>query len=283
MMRFAGRSTRQGLGHHVRQKSVHLPLVTKTDLVLGRMCIHIHARRVHLQKQHVGGLTCVMQHIAKALLDRMGHDLVADRTTIDEHVLPIRLGPSNGRLTQPAPEPQPRPVVVNLNGLFNESAANHIGNARRLAGDGVRRRIITNDATVVRQTEASPKAAERGAAQHAVDVPELRLLGAQELPPGGHVVKQIAHFDRRATRVGTGRRCHAVMKRAGHLPPAFIAGRGANLQPRHRSNAGQRLASEPQRGHTFQLIQRNNLAGRMRRHGQRNLRLGDAMPVITDA
>ena len=54
-------------------------------------------------------------------------------------------------------------------------------------------------------------------------------------------------------------------------------------EPRHRSDARQRLAAKPQRGDAFQIIQRGDLAGGVPRQRQRDLLRVDADAVVAHA
>ena len=53
------------------------------------------------------------QHIPVSLTNRMGNELVANDTPIDEEVLQIRLASGKGRLRHPAPQPHRASLTFN--------------------------------------------------------------------------------------------------------------------------------------------------------------------------
>ncbi len=250
--------------------------------MLGRMHVHIDARRVQLQEQHIGWLPTVIQHIAVGHLHRVGNTAVTYRTTVDVQVLLIGAGARIMRLRDPAMQAQAGTAVVHAHGLVGEVFAQGLGQAHvRIQ---VARLVATRGLAVVRDTQLDIGTGQRQRAQPLFDMPQFGALGAQEFAPRRHVVEQLAHFHR-------GARC---MRARGHLAdlPTFdlqcrtvlimgtARGQGETAD---RSDRRQRFATETQRGHRFQFVQVGDLAGGVPRNRQRQLLCGNAAAVVADA
>jgi len=123
----------------------------------------------------------------------------------------------------------------------------------------------------VRQRNASP------------GVQAVRGLGAirlEELAPGGRGRVQIEDLDRRAPRArrrldATGGAVEQVRVRVALCP-------ARDPDACHRSDRGQRLAAESQRGHALEVVERADLAGGVPLQRQREFVGRDAAAVVAD-
>jgi hypothetical protein len=116
------------------------------------------------------------------------------------------------------------------------------------------------------------------------DLRDVRRLGrqrAQELPPGGHVVEQLAHLDARARGHADrleARRAAAVGGRQ-HPGVGTVRARG-DLEATDRRDARQRLAAEPEGRDLQEVFERSDLAGRVSRHGELEVLLGHPGAIV---
>ena len=85
---------------------MHQSTVSKAHLMLGRMHIHVHQRRLQFEIEHKGRMPPVKEHILIRLLDGMTDQLVADDAPVHVEVLQIRLTARKRWQTDPAPQTQ---------------------------------------------------------------------------------------------------------------------------------------------------------------------------------
>ena len=80
--------------------------ISKTNLQLTRVHIHIDLPRIHLKVKHVGWLAAVIHQVAIRLFDCMGNCLVSHHAAIHIEILHISLTARKRRLCDPATERQ---------------------------------------------------------------------------------------------------------------------------------------------------------------------------------
>ena len=86
----AAKRRRNGFLNTAPQGVENPPRITKTHFLLGRMHVHIKAARIHGQKQHIGGMSAVMQDVGIGRLERADEQTIADIAPIDEGMLQKR-------------------------------------------------------------------------------------------------------------------------------------------------------------------------------------------------
>src|SRR5690554_3365075 len=106
---------------------MHHAAVTEAHLMLGRVHVDIHHRRVQLEKEYEGRVPAVEQHVPVGLAHRMGDQLVTDHPAIDAEILQIRLTAGKGRQPHPAPEPQTAALLVDGHRLLDEGGTADAG------------------------------------------------------------------------------------------------------------------------------------------------------------
>ena len=201
---------------------MHEAAVAKAHFVLGWMHIDIHRRRIEFEKQHIGGMAPVVEHVVVSLPDRVADDLVAHDAAVDVEILQIRLAAGEGRQADPSPQRQPGGALVDGNRIVEKGRAANEADPAPLFGFPRRRAQIVNQALVVPQAEAHIEAAQGHPLEHFFEAGEFGSFGFEELLARRGVEEQVAHFHRGA---------HAVLagfKRGFHLL-AFGADRPAGF------------------------------------------------------
>ncbi len=248
------------------------------------MGVHVHARRIHLEIQHVGGLAAVIEHVAVGEAHRARDELVAQWSAVQEEVLLVRLAACVGRHAEPAVQPQTRALVIKLQRVRDELLAEHGRDAGILRALIPRRRMIGERAARRGEPEPYVEAAQRESLDQPLDLAELGPLGAQELAPRGHVEEEVTHLDRRPGRMRLRRR---PAERAVHHRhrgrDLCVRGPRDNRRVRHRGDARQRLATETERAHGLEILDAADLAGGVTREREREFVRGDAGAVVAHA
>ncbi len=108
--------------------------------------------------------------------------------------------------------------------------------------------------SVAQQGETDLRMRQRLHAHRLLDVPEFRVLAAQEFPPRGHVEEKIAHFDDRARRPAP----IARIPQRATVHHHFRAGQRVRFtsgqrKPGHACDTRQRLSPEPERADRRQV------------------------------
>ncbi len=168
--------------------------------------------------------------------------------------------------------------------LRDELLAEHIGDAARAIVVVAHRFQHAHGLAVVAEPELDRRMRERDRLDELVDVAELGALGAQELAPRGHVVEEIAHVDLRAARVL--RRRRSARLAAVDLDAPRVVGVGeprSQREARHRCDRRQRLAAKAERADAFEILERGDLARRMRGDRERKVIRLDAGAVVAHA
>ena len=263
---------------------MHQAAVVKAHLVLGRMHVDVHRRRVEFQKKHVGWVAAVIQDIVIGLPDGVGDDLVAHNAPVDVEVLQVGLAARKRRQADPAPQAQSRRALLQRQRVFQKGGAADQADAAALFQLARRGAQIAHHALVVAQAEMHVESAQGQAFEHLVDASKLGSLGFQELFPRGRVEKQVAHFHRGAGGVLARFQPNLHLLAFGADGPAgaaFVRGRpGRQFQARNRADARQRLAAETQAGDGGQVFRPGNLAGGVAAQREREIVLVDAATVV---
>ena len=257
----------QALVNGLEEKVVHLPALTETHFVLAGMRIDIDQRRVDFQKQHIGRVTAMKQHIGIGLAQGVGHQLVAHDAPVDIEKLHVGLTARKRWPRNPAPQAQAVVAEIGEQRLFDKSRAADACDAFFLLDAGRGGRQLTHHPLVVRQGDGDIEMPQRHALDHIVEMGEFGFFGTQELAPRRHIEEQIAHLHRGAHRM---RRRREIRRLAvAHAQPPAVILTAAGLargqgQLAHRGDAGQGFAAKPQAGDTLEIVDAANLAGGVR-------------------
>ena len=268
----------QGLGDGAAQHLVHQGGLEETDLGL---------RRVHVDVDPVGRQLDEEVHLGPAFLDgglvvgvgdRVGDGAVLHGPAVDEDVL--RPPRATGGLSREAGhEPRhrdPRRLLADL-----DEVVAVLVELEQPVREALDRRPPREAAGPARQGEADPVPAQRELGDEPRDLGGLGAVRLQELAARGHVVEEVGDLDDGAfRRAGLAR---GVDHAAGHphLDPARgAAGAGAQQQARHRGDARQGLAAEPQRGDGREVLDPPDLAGGVPLEGEPRLVGGHPLAVV---
>ena len=179
--------------------------IAEADLGLGGVHIHVHPARVEFEEEGVGGLPVAMQHVRIGFAHRVRQQPVAYVAAVDKEVLLV--GAAARGLRRAGEPAQGQRSGLGLDGqarggkLLAEDRRDAIAHRLDL--------VMRAHPAVVLQQEGHVGTRQRDALEHALAMPELGGLGAQELAPRGGVEVQVGHRHRGAglPRSGLHRAC----------------------------------------------------------------------------
>ena len=249
------------------------------------MRVDVDLQRVERQVQEPGRVAAAVAHVAVAEAHGAAEQPVADHAAVDEQVLAVRLRARGRRQPDPALEREARLRELDVARGGDEVRARR---ASRCAPRARGRSAAGGSANCSRRLCVSVKATSKRDSARRVDGPqdvlELGRLGAQELAPRRHAVKQVAHLDRRARRMRGRRRARrAAVDRLDRDRVRRAARARGDAQARHRRDRRQRLAAEAEGGDALEVLERRDLAGGVARERERQLRGRDAAAVVAHA
>ena len=147
-----------------------------------------------------------------------------------------------------------------------------------------RRRTLQQRAPAAGEREAHLRIAERHLGDEPRDLRRFGGVGLEELAPRRQVVEEIFDLDRRA--LGHAR---LALRRDGAAVDADLGAGGAaararaQREVRHRRDARQRLAAEPERPNRGEILRAGDLARRMTLDRQPRILRLHALAVVLDA
>ena len=194
---------------------VNLATVAKADFNFGGVHVHIHARGINFDIQRINRLAVAVQYVFIGTARAVAQYLVAHEAAI--HVTKLLVAPGARRIGNARAAPDVHGggarqmavaggAVVHLHGLFDEIAAQHVGQAL------VQRRITRafTLAPLLHQLALVPDGKThvrpgQGVAAHSFHaMGQLGGIGLQEFAPRRGAVKQFFHFDCGAHAAGHG-------------------------------------------------------------------------------
>ncbi len=244
------------------------------------MHVHVDQARIGLEKEHVGGMPVVVQHVGVGLADGMRDHLVAHEAAVDEEILRIARRAREAGRRHESGEADGRARGVDRDGRLREVLPHDAAGAlpRRA------RREVRRAPPVVHERERHPGARQRQARERLFAARELRGLALQELPPRRRVVVELLHLDRRA-RGECGRLHRREAAPVARDPPgmALPGAAAGERQARNRADGRERLAAKPEGGRALEVLEGRDLAGGEARECQRQVVRLDSGAVVGDA
>ena len=188
----------------MKHKLVHSACFAKTHFGFCRVHVHIHQFRWHFQKQHVGGVTVMVQDVSICLAHRVRKELVAHKTAIHKKILRVAPSTRIRRQTGEAHQPQRPGLLVQYACGFGEVFTHH-GECTCLPIAGG---IATRNLAVMRKSKRTAWIGQRHAREYIIAMGVLRCRGLQKLAACGCIEKQVSNFhhgaDRKCCWLGTG-------------------------------------------------------------------------------
>ena len=274
----------QALLDRADDEAAHEARIAKAHLGLGRVHVDVDLARFAFDEEGDDRVPVGGQEIEVGPAQRAGERLVAHGAAVDEDELLARVRTAIGRQADPAQELDAVAARIEFERICGEVVAQRLaqplGAARfaRAASRPVKAR-----ADVAREREAR---LGRGHRQPLDDVGygyRLGPVGFQELEPRRRRGEEIARLDPRARRCGAGldRALDPVLdddlqgrRRAAHA--------GADLEPRHGGDRGQRLAAEAE-GRDGHEIAVGDFRRRVPLDAEGEIGFVHAAPVVGDA
>ena len=256
---------------------VHLAAVAEAHLDLGRVHVHVDARGVDLEVEHVDRLALAVQHVLVGAAHRVRQHLVAHETAVDVEELVVgararRIGDAGA-----ADHAHRAAHMLDDDALRHEILAERIAQAllALLAGAP-----LLDQLAVVPDREAHVGPRQRMAAHRLDAVGELGGIGLEELAPRRGREEQLAHLDRGAART----RHRAQFARAAVERPGAVGTHRARLQAQlgDRVDGGQRLAAKAHGADRLEVVEARDLAGGMAPQRHHELLARDAQAVVLD-
>ncbi len=274
-------AAREGRPHRLAQGGGDLGLRQQAHLGLRRMDVHIdraggqfeEERRQRVPPAREEGSICRLQRLRQAArrrpapVDEKGD--VASARAVElrpaDHARNTR--PGDRDLLDRQQRPRDLAAVDTAQDILQPPAA-------RRAEGGV---------AVEGQAEAPLRVGQRVAAHQRADLRRLGARVAHELQPRRLVGEEVAHGDGRAARPRPGEALDgpAVLDQHARARAAPL-GRRDEQHLRHRADAGERLAAEPEAVDAPEVVGLAQLAGGVSREGQLELVRRDARAVVAD-
>ncbi len=262
--RFGGTHAPQRMAQRAEYEIAHVPCVAKTHFVLGGMHVDVDLARIEFEIQHEHRMTAVEQHVPIRLPHCIRNDAIFHRTAVHEEVLLIGLCARMSRQPDPAAQSQTVAHFVDRHTRRSEPGTKQLRDATQAVC--FTRREVLNRVAVAR-FEFDVEASQRKARHDVVQMREFRAFALQELASRWRVVEQIADVDRRAARMC--RRANLRFRSFVHIDARTDFRTGGSRADRHfrnRRDTRERLASETERGHAFEIVGDVDLAGGVRTH-----------------
>ena len=254
-------------------------LLEKSHLGLHRVHVDVDPIRRDFEKEVSLGAPLLDGGDAVGLADRVGDGAVFNDAPVDEDVL----------------RPTHRSVLCEDGDVPGQSQPGrlfpHLDQIEPLTvklketlGQSLDRWTLQDAPARAREDEAHLRIPKRQLGDQARDLGGLRGVRFEELPPRRHIVKQIRGLDGRPLRRPDllDRRLRAAID--PDLGPALAAARaGPQHQVRHRRDAGQRLAPEPERRNGFEILLAPELARGMTLERQPRILRLHPFPIVFHA
>ena len=269
-------------GQGVAQRRHHQPAggvgFAEPDLGLGGVDVDVHALRVAGQEQHRRRVPPCGKHVEIARPQRPDQQLVADRAAIDIQVLRHRRAARIGRQSGQPGQLQPVAGRVQRDRVVDELAPHDAADAGGVQvvprlGIGAEQDPAR---VLVGKGEGDARLGHRQAADDLGDGLGLGAVAAQEFQPRGGGEEQVAQLDHRAAIAGGGTHRADAPGLDGDLGRVMARRAAGEGQPRHRPEAGQRLAAKAEAADR-QQVRAVDLRGRV--PGQRQRQVGGRHPA----
>ena len=241
------------------------PAVAEPDFRLGRVHVHVHVPRRHLQQQRRGRVPARLRQPAVRLAQGVLDEPVADRPAVEVEVLVFRGRAGQLGQADQAPEAHLRVADAQRQALLVELVRPRREQPLFLA----RGRQVQRGPAVVQELEGDLRPGQGEAQQGLGDVPELGGRALDELAPCGCVEKEVADLDGGANVAG--RRLHPAQLAAavgGFVSGVAVRGAGEDAGVGYRPDAGQCLAAKAHGGNAEQVVIARDLAGGMGSEGE---------------
>ncbi len=252
--------------------------VVESDLRLLRVDVDVDDLRRKVEVDDANRVPAGLEHAAVGEGDAAREGPVAHGTPVDEEE---EVGGAGARA-----------LGAGEVGLDAEGAALAEAGGEGLAGEHGAGALLAalgavplaDHAPVAREDEGDARLAQRGGLDDLGDARRLGGGGLEELAARRHVEEQLAHLDHGA-RGAAGGGDHglgaAVDGDAGALGLAALA--GAQLEPAHRGDAGERLTAEAEGADGDEIVELADLAGGVAEDGQARVFAVHAGAVVGDA
>ena len=244
------------------------------------MDVDVDAVRRNLDEEVDLGAALLDRRDAVRLDDRVRDRPVLDDPAVDEDVLLAADRALVAKRRDESVHRQAARFLVDLDevGALAEQLKEPLGHSGR-------RRTLEELAAAARQREADLRIAERHLRHQPRDLRRLRLIRLEELAPRRQVEEEVGDLDARAFRRADLAHRYDRPGVDADLGAASSLPRSARPQQeaRHRRDAGQRLAAEPQRANRREVVLARDLARRMPLDRQPRILRLHAVAVVFDA
>ena len=264
----------EGALQGVIDELMHRAGIAEAHFDLGRVHVHIHAKGVQLQEQHIGRMAAAVEDVGVGLADGVGDQLVAHEAAVHVKKLGVPVAAGVGRQGGEAVHPEQARFGLHRAGRGQEVVAEqgaHAGFA------GARGQAVA-DAPVVGELQGHVGPGQGHAPEDIVAMGKFGALALQKLAPGRGVEIQVGHIHHAAVVEGGG----GQLPRVGIDAPGVggAVGAAGDAQTRDGGDGGQGFASEAHGADPLQIVQAGDLAGGVALQGQGQLILGDAAAII---
>ena len=245
--------------------------ISHAHFALGRVYVHVHLVRIHLEKQAVAGLARPVKNVLVSHPNAMRQNLISNKSAVDIEILTIRAASRGSRKTHPAVKTQRRRLNIQCSVSVSKISRHQ---ARQTFFNG-RGRKIDNRFSVCDKQKGNFRISQRNTFNHRLAMSSFRAFALQKLAACRSLVKEVRHFNACALISGG-----SGYLSVGNAERIFTGNSGNHFHVGDARDRGKSFAAEPKRAHTFQFIQVGNLARCMALYSQSKLIFGNTAAVI---
>ena len=268
------------LFHGMPHELMHRAAVPESNLGLRRMDVDVDDARLDGQPQRISRLPLVMQHVAIRLAQCMCKHTVAYEAAVDEQILRVAGAGGIRRTHHPSRERKSRAVLVDIRRLCREFVSEQRVDARPST---LREQAVAHTRVVLHR-KSGVRMRKRDPPEGFFAMSELGRVGAQEFSPGRGVEVELLHRHRGAAGKRRGlRRAHLTSVDLDAPRVRLGARPRRQRKPRHRRDAGQRLAAKAERADRLEIACACNFGCRVTRDREQQVLAIDPQPVVGDA
>ena len=273
------RALADGVGDRVLDRLVNEGLIAEPHFRLRRMHVHIDAIGGNLEEEMHLRAAFLDRRVAVRLDNRVRDRLVLHDAPVDEDVLGASRRPLLGKRGHEAFDAEAGQRLPHRHeiGPFAKHLIQPVFELRH-------RRPVEHRPRSAGQREADLRISKRELRDDARDLRRFARVGLEKLAPRRQVVEEIADFDR-----GAFGRADFLDGRHRAAVDAYLGARDVAAQPRlhhemrHRRDARQRFAAEPERVNGGEIVGALNLARRVALEREPRILRAHPLAVVFDA
>ena len=155
--------------------------ISHAHFALGRVYVHVHLVRIHLEKQAVAGLARPVKNVLVSHPNAMRQNLISNKSAVDIEILTIRAASRGSRKTHPAVKTQRWRLNIQCSVSVSKISRHQ---ARQTFFNG-RGRKIDNRFSVCDKQKGNFRISQRNTFNHRLAMSSFRAFALQNLRRAG--------------------------------------------------------------------------------------------------